>query len=438
MTPAEKAVLSGLLYGGAEYLETVPLQPADFSTMTGEVLFGGMLRLQEQGRPVDTVTLLDHLRGLDPAETRAATPDVVWELSSLVTPTSSLGYHAAIVAQEAARRRLVRLATEVAQAAQTGQDPEQIAEQARAMLDGVGGGLGAHLEAVTDSMDATIQDLASPPLYLETPWPSLNHYVHGWKPGALYTIGARPSVGKTVAGLQAALSLCNLGPVAYTSLEMDVTELQKRQLSLAARVDIGRITRHQLTSREREQVARYRERSPHVPLYVDPSRDATIAQVERHARALAREQGIAGVVVDYLGLLEGRRDQSEYQVVTEASRRLKRLAQELQVPVIALSQLNRSSTQREGNRPQLADLRSSGAVEQDSDVVILLHRDLMETPHELDMIVAKNRQGTTGTVTLTFAGHYSEIRDDSTPEGHYGGPEGGTVGAGIHNMPYRD
>ena len=145
-----------------------------------------------------------------------------------------------------------------------------------------------------------------------------------------------------------------------------------------------------------------------------------MAQVARHAWSVKRKHGLAALVLDYIGLLtHPDSKKSEYEVVTEHSRKLKLLAKALGVPVIILAQLNRGSERRENKTPQLSDLRSSGAIEQDADVVILLHRDLMESPHEADLIVAKNRHGITGTAEMDFLGHNSCLRDRGRPSGFY-------------------
>jgi replicative DNA helicase len=200
---------------------------------------------------------------------------------------------------------------------------------------------------------------------------------------------------------------------------MSNTELELRMVSQEAKVDMGRITKRQLTNADWERVGQARERWEHLPLFIDPSRDASMAQVARHAWSVKRKHGLTAVVVDYLGLIEHPDSRkSEYEVVTETTRKLKLLAQALEVPVIALSQLSRKNEGREQKTPQLSDLRSSGAIEQDADVVILMHRDLMESPHEADMIVAKNRHGITGTAQMDFIGHNSYLRDRIQPAGY--------------------
>lgn len=411
MTPAEESVLAALLESSGACLHEVSLNPNDFSTVAGEVLYGLIQDAVEVGTPADPVTIIAATLRLDEGQRRLVNAELVWHLAGIYVPAAAVEHHAGIVAQDAARRRLVNLAAGLGQAAADGRDVSALVDAAQTQLSGLMGGMGSTLEALTDNMDATIEGLDQPATYVETPWRNLNDFINGWKRGALYIVGARPSVGKTVAGFQAAVSLCNMGPVAYTSLEMSVDELHLRWLSQQARVDMSHINRKQLSNDEIGRIADARVKWGHLPLYVDPSHDASFAQIARHAWSVKRKHGLVAVVVDYIGLIEGKPGQKEYEVVTESSRKLKLLAKALNVPVIALSQLNRGSEGRDGKVPQMSDLRASGGLEQDADVVVLLHRDIMETPYEMKMIVAKNRQGITGTAHFDFAGHHSMIRD---------------------------
>lgn len=418
MIAAEEAVLSALLNSDGGCLHEISLEPRDFSTVQGEILFGLIQEVVGSGAPADPVTVIDAALRLDEVGRRNVDAGLVWRLSGVYVPDAAVVHHAGIVAREAARRRFVSVTGTLHQRAQEGADVDALAEEALEAMAGVTSGLGSGIRPVADTIDATLDSLDSPVTYTESPWVNVNHFIQGWRPGALYIIAARPSVGKTVAGFQAALSLCNRGPVAFTSLEMDHSELELRMVSQEAKVDMHRITARKLTNADWERVAGARERWNSLPLFIDPSADATMGQVARHAWSVKRKHGLAAVVVDYLGLMEHTdKRKSEYEVVTEHSRKLKLLAKALGVPVIVLSQLNRGSESREGKVPQLSDLRSSGAIEQDADVVILMHRDLMESPHEADLIVAKNRHGITGTAQMDFIGHNSYLRDRIRPAG---------------------
>lgn len=323
----------------------------------------------------------------------------------------NIEYHAQKVAETASRRKLTDIAYQVYAAAETDQPYEQVVETARAALEESTIAGNVKLETLADGMQATIDELNSQPAYAETPWDELNWLINGWAPGRLYVVGARPSVGKTVFGLQSALALSNIGPVAYTSLEMSSNELRKRAISHLARVDMGRIQRYKLQNVDWDNITHHRQALDNGNLHIDPSDDHSLNQIIRHARSLKRRKGLAGIVVDYIGIIDGIPGMNERETLTEASKRLKQLSIELDVPVIVLSQLNRGVEGRDNKEPKPSDLRMSGSLEQDADVVLLLHRDLRESPHEIKIIVGKNRQGMTGDVTLDFAGHHSEIRN---------------------------
>lgn len=417
---AERSVLGAMLLSRDVIQEIAEaVQGGDFYRPAHETIFDTILDLHGRGEPADAVTVTAALLTSGELE-RAGGPTYVHELMHACPSASTGTYYAGIVAGHGARRRLVQIAGSLRQRAEEGGDLATLTEEAKTAMEAINSGSGSNIRAVAETIDATLDSLEEAVTYTETPWGSVNHYIQGWRPGALYIVAARPSVGKTVAGFQAALSLANKGPVAFTSLEMDHSELELRMVSQEARVDMNRITSRKLTNGDWQRVATARERWNSLPLFIDPSADASMAQVARHAWSVKRKHGLAAVVVDYIGLMEHPdKRKSEYEVVTEHSRKLKLLAKALGVPVIALSQLNRGSESREGKVPQLSDLRSSGAIEQDADVVILMHRDLMRSPHEADLIVAKNRHGITGTAHLDFVGHHSHLRDKAIPAGYH-------------------
>ena len=298
MTPAEKAVLAALLESNGGCLHEISLEPRDFSTVQGEILYGLIQDVVGSGRPADPLTVEDEAGRLDEAGRRAVPLGFVWTLTDVFVPEAAVAHHAAIVAREAARRRFVAVTANLHQRAQEGADVHALVDEGLEALTKATAGLGSSTRPVSETIDGTLDALDSPVTYTESPWENVNHFIQGWRPGALYVIGARPSVGKTVAGFQAALSLCNRGPVAFTSLEMGHEELELRMVSQEARVDMGRITRRQLTNADWERVGKARERWEHLPLFIDPSRDASMAQVARHAWSVKRKHGLAAVVVE--------------------------------------------------------------------------------------------------------------------------------------------
>ncbi|ALE05523.1 hypothetical protein AL755_08580 [Arthrobacter sp. ERGS1:01] len=413
MTPAEEEILSAAIITSGECLAGVNLTGRDFSTMAGGLLFDLIKTIAESGGHADLITITKAINGL-PADEKRGYPavSVINALFAIGASGSASPFHAEVIAEEAARRRLIAAGQWLVQYGTEGMDVDSLADKALEAVQGAVSGVSTTVDAIGATLADTINSFGEPVTYSETPWDSINQLIQGWRPGGLYIIGARPSVGKTIAGLQAAIKLTALGPVAFISLEMSEVELQKRMISLDAKIDIGHITRNNITEDDMQRMSPAIKRWETMPLYVDKTHGAKFSDISRHVWSVKRQHGLAAVVIDYLQLMESSDPKKrEYEVVTENSRKLKLLAQQLDVPVIALSQLNRSSEQRDGKVPQLSDLRASGGVEQDADVVILLHRDLMKSPHEIDLIVAKNRHGITGTADMDFCGHYSEIRD---------------------------
>jgi replicative DNA helicase len=221
-------------------------------------------------------------------------------------------------------------------------------------------------------------------------------------------------VGKSVIALQLAKALTAKGAVAFSSLEMSEADVQIRAVAADLRIDLARLMKRDLLATDWAKIRDRRAAWQNVPLYIDDNSGVTLTDIKRFARSVNRRQPLAGLVVDYLQLMAqpagDKRPRHEF--VADMSRQLKILAMEMHIPVIALSQLNRGSTQRQDNMPQISDLRESGAVEQDADVVILLHREIMgETSGDLSMLIAKQRNGPTGFAALDFWGHYSMALD---------------------------
>jgi len=242
----------------------------------------------------------------------------------------------------------------------------------------------------------------------------VNDLIGGLRPGALYVVAARPSVGKSVVALNLAQELTKHGSVAFSSLEMSNNDVQIRAVSADLNLNVSKLIERNLDAGDWAKIRDRRATWANVPLFVDDRSGVSITDIKRFARSVNRRKPLAGIVVDYLQLMTqphgDKRPRHEF--VADMSRQLKVLAMDMQVPVIALSQLNRASEARQDKMPMLSDLRESGAVEQDADVVILLHREIMgETRDDMSMLVAKNRHGATGLAELTFWGHYSKCLD---------------------------
>lgn len=251
-----------------------------------------------------------------------------------------------------------------------------------------------------------------------TGFADLDALTHGLHPGQLVVVAARPAFGKSTLGLDLARSASvkhGMASVIF-SLEMSRTEIAMRLLAAECHIPMHHMRGGQLSDEEWKRIALKMGEVDSAPLYIDDSPNMSMMEIRAKCRRLKQRHDLRLVVIDYLQLMSsGKRVESRQQEVAEFSRALKLLAKELEVPVVAIAQLNRASEQRADRRPMLSDLRESGAIEQDADVVLLIHRedfyDHDQRPGEADFIIAKHRNGPTDTITVSFLGHYSRFAD---------------------------
>lgn len=413
LTTAEDSVIGAILLTGGKALDELTLTHGDFWTTRAGAAYEVATRLRRQGKPADVVTVSTEAKA-DPATARLIEDSWLHHVAQTTPTAANVGYYAEIVQTEALRRRMREAAQKVHQLADH-PDPTIIVDSARAAVDQAAFAVPSKLIRFGELMDQTIDDLSKPPDFAPGPWASLNRIIDGFRPGCVYIVGARPGVGKTVFALQLALKMTQHGAVAFSSLEMSSHELVIRALAQDLRIDVSRLMRHNLTESDWGKVSERRAKFDQLPLHIDDVSARSISDIRNHVRDVARTGKMSAVVVDYLQLISAPRGtrMDRYEIVTDVSRELKLLAKEFRVPVIALSQLNRASAGRADGKPTITDLRESGAIEQDADVVILLHRDLADplTAHQMTMIVAKNRHGESHSVDVEFMGRYSQIRE---------------------------
>lgn len=412
---AERSVIGSMLLPGKvaeratdEVMEI--LTGADFASPRHETIFETIARMRRAGEhsndPVAVAARLSEAGDLQ----RVGGAPYLHTLMSTPATAANAAFHARIVAKRAVLRRLANAAMRIRQLATTDGDANEAVEAARAEVDACTRAV-ADIALVSDRIDASLDALEQPQTAVPTPWPDLNGLIRGWRPGALYVIGARPGVGKSIAAVQAAIDLVPHGHVAFSSLEMPERELHYRMVAALAEVPLGRLDGHEVTQADWNKIAAARQRMAALRISIDDRSTVTPTDIRSHARSLARKGPLAGVIVDYLQLMSAPAADARkprHEVVAGFSRSLKLLAKELDVPVIALSQLNRASMGRDDKRPTLADLRESGSVEQDADVVLLLHED-EKAETNVQMLVAKNRHGARGAVELERKGWYSRL-----------------------------
>jgi replicative DNA helicase len=401
--------------------------PGDFYMPRHDVIAAAMLVLAAESKPVDVISVVNAL-GQRGELSRAGGADYLHQLcGSVVTPTNA-GYHAGIVADLAVRRRLVDAGVRIAAAGRSSEsETDLLVDSARRELDAVSGGRDAVTAEMLDvGMLATVEALGVPARAMPTPWRALNALLGGGlRGGWLYVVGARPSVGKTAVGLQLALSMARHGAVGMSSLEMSAPELHLRAMAQGAGVSFTALTSgNPMPQSELRKVAVWRSVTP-LSVVIDDRAGVTVFDIRTFARNVQRRHDLVGLVVDYLQLISDRRDVSRVAQISEMTRAAKLLARDLNVPVVLLSQLNREVEHRTAKLPQLSDLRDSGSIEQDADVVLLLHRNTTpgEIGDELTMFVAKNRQGKTGRVNTRWDGEHVRALDFDAKPATYGDPE---------------
>jgi len=396
---AEKALIGAILLSNGRVLDNLALKPEDFSTVVGERIYRAALEMHQQGTGVDVVTLSERI------------PDLASQLHEAMsfTPTAAnADFYADAVASGALRRRLQAATAGIQQKAADLEKP-LIADDVRKVIDDALGSVTGTVSFMPEDVRETIENLGKTAQFLASPWVNLNNIIGGFRPGALYLVAARPGVGKTVIGLQLALHLAKSGAVAFSSLEMSRQELHKRVLSQTLEIHMSELSgQHPLAKVSKDRIDASAD-VLNIPLAIDDRAGVSVYDIRAFARSVHHRKPLAAIVVDYVGLIQDHAsgNRSRYETVTFISQQLKVMARDLNVPVIALAQLNREVENRKEQKPLLSDLRDSGSLEQDADVVILLKRDLVADKYKISLDVAKNRHGETKTFDLGFQGEYS-------------------------------
>ena len=423
---AEESVLGALLLSreAIGLVSEQGLSPSDFYRPAHQHIFDAIRALYSSGGPVDTVTVADELRRAGLLD-EVGGSEAMHELQNATPAISSAGHYAKIVQDTAMLRRLIYVASDIAELAYSEPDDVtkaldeaetkvfQVAEQrvtdSTRQLDQL---LSEAMDRLQETFDRgdTITGVA-------TGYTDIDEMLSGLQPSALYIVGARPAMGKTAFGLGMATHVAQNGqkPVLVFSLEMGHAELTQRILSSEARVDSMKIRTGRLAEADWAKIGKAIGRLE-VPLFLDDNPRVTVMEIRAKARRIkARYGGLGLIVIDYLQLMSTAGYSENRQLeVSEISRNLKILARELEVPIVALSQLSRNLESRSDKRPMLQDLRESGSLEQDSDVVMFLYRDEVynnESPDKgsAEVIIAKHRSGPIGTKRLVFLGQYTRF-----------------------------
>lgn len=436
---AERAVLGSILRDNHCLTEVVKLLAADqFYSDKHQKIFHSMVQMFDAGKAIDAFTLGDELARAGVLMEIGGAP-ALKELYDETITAAYVGQYARIVHDRAMLRSLIHAATEILRDAyENAGDAEELLQMTEkkvfAILERRLGRSAAKMhDVLTRAFDRISyrQTRDGSVGGVPTRFHDLDELTDGWQNSELIILAARPSVGKTALALnfiEHAVVECKL-PSLFVSLEMSELELAERLLCSHARVNGHLLRKNRLDSEDMQKLIDAGNDLSSAPLFIDDSPGQTMLHISATARRLKLREGLRFIVVDYLQLIEpDDKKVSRNEQIGVISRRLKNLARELNVPVIALSQLNRGVESREGHRPRMADLRESGSIEQDADVVLLLHRDdaydPQDKPGQAEIIIAKQRNGPVGEVRLSFRKEltrFENFHDEMTPFGDLGG-----------------
>jgi replicative DNA helicase len=428
---AEQSVLGGMLLSKDAVADVIEaLGPDDFYKPAHQAIYDCVLDLYGRGEPADPITISAELERRGELGRIGGAP-YLHTLIATVPTAANAGYYAEIVAEKAVLRRLVEAGTRIVQygygaAAADGANIDEVVDRAQAAIYDVTErrtsedyvALEELLQPTMDEIDA-IASRGGQSQGIPTGFTDFDELTNGLHPGQMIIVAARPGVGKSTLGLDFVRSASikhGLTSVIF-SLEMSRTEIVMRMLSAEAKIRLSDMRGGKMSDDDWTRLARRMSEVSEAPLFVDDSPNMTMMEIRAKARRLKQRNDLKLVVLDYLQLMtSGKRVESRQQEVSEFSRQMKLLAKEIEVPVIAISQLNRGPEQRTDKRPMLSDLRESGSLEQDADLVILVNRpDAWERDDpragEADLIIAKHRAGPTATITVAHQLHYSRFVD---------------------------
>lgn len=431
---AEQCVLGGMLLSKDAVADVVEiLRSEDFYRPVHATVFDAVLDLYGRGEPADPVTVAAYLADRNTLVRVGGVP-YLHELVSAVPTVATVGYYAQIVAERAVLRRLVEAGTRITQlgygaAAGTGRDVDDVVDLAQqAVYDVTERRASDDFAMLADMLGPALSEIESAGerglmAGIPTGFTDLDNLLSGLHPGQLIVVAGRPGLGKSTVSMDFVrnAAIRHGHTSAIFSLEMSKIEIVLRLLSAESRVPLHVLRSGQLSDDDWTKLARRMGEISEAPLFVDDTANLNLMEIRAKARRLRQRHDLKLIVVDYLQLMTSpKRTESRQQEVSDLSRGLKLLAKELECPVVAVSQLNRGPEQRADKRPMLSDLRESGSIEQDADIVILVHRDDhydKESPRagEADFIVAKHRNGPTDTITVAAQLHLSRFVDMAMP-----------------------
>lgn len=424
---AERAVIGSMMMDqDAVQIASEQLQGEDFYNGQYGVIFSALVEMHQQGVGTDLVTIQNKLREMEiPPELTSV--EYIGDLINSVPTSANIRYYVKIVQEKSVLRSLIKVTESITGNCYLDKNPlEDILEDAeKKVYDVVQRRNSGEFENIRDVVLRTLDSIETAAKQqghitgLQTGFRDLDYKTAGLQPSDLILIAARPAMGKTafVLNLAEYIALHSQSTIAMFSLEMSKEQLVKRMLSMNSKVDSQRIRTGNLEDEDWGKLVDSVRRLGNSNLVIDDSSGITASEIHSKCRRLKMEKGLDLVIVDYLQLMSGggkRRGDSRQQEISDISRALKVMARDLNVPVIALSQLSRAVEQRPDKKPMLSDLRESGAIEQDADMVMFLYREEYYKPDsekkgQAELIIAKQRSGPTGTVELAWLAQYTKF-----------------------------
>lgn len=438
---SEMALLGGVLLDNESLNSALELiRPEDFYVRAHTIIFQAMIDLSERLEPIDIVTLTPELRKVNLLD-QAGGVDYLSQLVDATPTAANITYYARVIRALSLRRKLIHEISEISASAFTvSGDIDSFIDQVEARIFKVSESrinptFSKMSELVKDSIKEVERLYANQGQLtgVTSGFTELDNLTSGLQPSDLIIIAGRPAMGKTSLVLTMARSIAFEAhrPVAVFSLEMSKEQIVMRMLCGEAKVSMSRVRSGKLSESDFPRLVEAASKLAQADIFVDDTPALSVLEMRAKARRLHRERPLGAVIVDYLQLMRGssRRNERREQEISEISASLKALAKELRVPVIALSQLNRSVESRQDKRPIMADLRESGAIEQDADIIGFVYRDEVYHPDTQDkgiaeLIISKHRNGPIGTVRLAFQGEYTVFENLAEgPQYDYLGPE---------------
>jgi replicative DNA helicase len=421
---AEQSVIGSMLIDKTAISRVVEvLKGDDFYRDSHKVIFNAIFDLYQKDTPIDMITLLEHLRSAEKLEASGGIT-YISEISNSIPSTANLSSYIKIVDDKSVLRKLIRASTEIMENCYNKQDDvEAVMDIAQQRVFNIAERKNSSdFEPMNTVLERGFLEIErifnnkGETTGVSSGFPELDDMTSGFQKGDMILIAARPSMGKTTFVLNLAQYAALRGgkSVAVFSLEMSKEQLAYKLLCAEANVDMTKLRNGSLEDKDWENIAKASGPLAAAKIYIDDTAGTSVMDMRSKCRKLKMEHGIDMIVIDYLQLMSGSNPENRQQEVSEISRSIKALAKEMQCPVIALSQLSRAPEQRADHRPMLSDLRESGSIEQDADLVMFLYRDEYynketEDKNVAECIIAKQRNGPVGTVKLAWIGQFSKF-----------------------------